>query len=736
MNRGPMFFVVVSMAASAAAQTQLSWRPHRGVQAQFVPTLAWDEVRDRVVMPGITGRGGAAFEWDGTTWFERQGIGPSFEPRGQPASCYDSRRRATFVFGAGIANDESWAWDGLVWQRQQLAQSPPGRVMHRLCFDAALGEVVLLGGLSLIGAGAILDDCWTWNGVRWQPVAGTLPPPRHGHAMAFDRARSETIVFGGYGDTTRGPLFLADTWAFAGGVWRQVASTGPSGRYGAAAAFDRGTGTIALFGGQNAFTLADTWEWNGTNWRRIATTSTPGPRLDAAMVESPTGRPIMFGGSDHDFPRSDLWQRDGTGWTRLHDDLAPAHRTYTAMAYDLARNSAVLFGGRLTDVPLGDTWLRSSGRWQKQAPANSPSRRAFLAMAYDIGRARTVLFGGLGVGPLDDTWEWNGVDWRSIATPVRPSARELHAMCWDPLTGTVLLFGGQSLGETLLGDTWLFDGNTWRDVPGPGPSPRVGASLATDLPRLQPLMFGGATEVNGTRAVVDDTWRWTGAAWGLARPLAAPAARAFASLAYDWRNGELLLHGGTTLGRNGMGFADSWTWDGAIWSPVVLAGAPAIALQPMVYHVADQQFLTGFGMNGQLFLPEPMVVSTGPAAATARYGTACGSAPELLADDAVPGRRLALEMRGAPPAAPALFLWSIARANVPIGGGCALQVALPAVSQLAIANAGGVAFAATDLAAIPALRGAVLTAQAAVIDGGSGPFGVAVSRGVECRIGD
>lgn len=734
MNRGVTFSCSLIAAASAAAQTQLTWRAHRGVQAQFTPMLALDEGRERLVLPGVAGSAGTVFEWDGTDWFERQGPGPRFEPRGLPAICYDRRRRTSLLFGAGVGNDETWAWNGLGWQRLQPPLSPPGRLEHRVCFDAALGEVVLFGGLS--PGSTILDDAWTFDGSRWQRVTGATPPPRYQHAMAFDRARGETIVFGGLGDTTRGPSLLGDTWAFGNGRWRQVAAVGPAGRYGAAAAYDGRARTITLFGGQNAFTLADTWEWNGVVWSQVTTSTAPEPRVAAAMVESPAGgRPLLFGGSDFHFPHADLWQRDGNGWSRVHDDLTPPHRTFTAMAYDLARNAAVLFGGRLTDMPLGDTWTRTAGRWQKQSPANSPPRRAFLAMAYDLARARTVLFGGTNVSLLADTWEWDGVDWRQIATTSRPPARELHALSWDPLSGNVLLFGGQALGEALLGDTWLFDGANWRDVTGPGPSPRVGTALATDLPRLQVVLFGGQALVNGTRGVVDETWRWTGSAWSRAMPLTTPGARAFASLAYDWQSGDLLLHGGSALRRGVGALADSWSWNGSIWSPTVLAGAPGIATQPMVYHVADRQFVTGFGRDDPALLPEPMVVGRGPVAATTGHGGACGSLPELTADAALPGRRFALELRGAPAAAPVLFLWSTARANVAVGGGCALLVALPAVSQWALANASGVAFAATDVAASPDLRGAVLTAQAAVLDGGGGPFGLSMSRGVECRIG-
>ena len=73
--------------------------------------------------------------------------------------------------------------------------------------------------------------------------------------------------------------------------------------------------------------------------------------------------------------------------------------------------------------------------------------------------------------------------------------------------GVTLLFGG--FAGTMLGDTWLFDGATWREVrDANGPSPRGGVPAMTydsDLGKV--LMYGGW----GDNGALRDLWEWDGA---------------------------------------------------------------------------------------------------------------------------------------------------------------------------------------------------------------------------------
>jgi len=47
-------------------------------------------------------------------------------------------------------------------------------------------------------SGRNLGDTWVWNGAHWiRKTPPTSPPPRFGHAMAYDTARREVVLFGG-----------------------------------------------------------------------------------------------------------------------------------------------------------------------------------------------------------------------------------------------------------------------------------------------------------------------------------------------------------------------------------------------------------------------------------------------------------------------------------------------------------------------------------------------------------
>jgi hypothetical protein len=67
---------------------------------------------------------------------------------------------------------------------------------------------VLFGGWSL--PQNYFADTWEWNGVGWTQRSAPGPSGRTNHAMAYDSARGETVLFGGNGFSTGS---FGDTWA-------------------------------------------------------------------------------------------------------------------------------------------------------------------------------------------------------------------------------------------------------------------------------------------------------------------------------------------------------------------------------------------------------------------------------------------------------------------------------------------------------------------------------------------
>jgi hypothetical protein len=242
--------------------------------------------------------------------------------------------------------------------------------------------VVLLGGETT--AGTLLNDTWAWNGAAWAnqtPVdPAESPPERKGHALAT--LSSGIILFGGQ----NGAALFNDTWAWDGFKWRQLSTTGPQARYGAAMAFDEVRNRVVLFGGMKAGSLrsSETWEWNPTTmaWEQKTPNTTDAPPARDGHVMSynaARGTVVMFGGEGEcdrtlDIPCADTWEWDGSGWNDVapsdpEGDSNPQLILDAAAAYDAAAARMVLFGGIVGGydfgVPLADTWLFEGGATEK-----------------------------------------------------------------------------------------------------------------------------------------------------------------------------------------------------------------------------------------------------------------------------------------------------------------------------------------------------------------------------------
>jgi hypothetical protein len=294
-------------------------------------------------------------------WTQKQDIGPS--ARAQHAIAFDAARQRVVLFGGrgrgGAPQGDTWTWDGKNWT--QLADTgPDARSGHALAFDVNRKRAVLFGGTAGSGLRA---DTWEWDGEGWTQIADTGPDARSGHALAFDTNRQRALLFGG----EAGSGLRSDTWEWDGTYWSQVADTGPDARSGHALAFDVNRQRAVLFGGTTGSGLqADTWEWDGANWTQEADTG-PGPSRAPAMAFVGAAT-LLFGGvTDSPGPVEGLsrmsWEWDGTQWT-LRQDMGPAPRWDHALAFDSARGRAVLFGGfsalpadpDVADSVLADTW--------------------------------------------------------------------------------------------------------------------------------------------------------------------------------------------------------------------------------------------------------------------------------------------------------------------------------------------------------------------------------------------
>jgi hypothetical protein len=307
----------------------------------------------------------------------------------------------------------------------------------------------------------------------WEDATPPVSPSyRTSSAMAFDSARSVSVLFGGNGTSADG-----DTWEWNGAAWNQVTPpASPPARYSHAMAFDSGRGVIVLFGGclasggQGACAFgSDTWEWNGSTWtQRLPSTSPPGVWGHALSYDSGRGVTTLFGGC-------------------------------------LASDN----GGKCT-TSSSQTWEWDGQNWSQRSPETSPSARWAHGMVYDSFRGVTVLFGGcVGTGYctvpnnlVNETWEWNGTTWAEQPSSPFVPRRNSFVMAFDSVRNVSVVFGGESDALLWAGDTWLWDGTSWTEVfPVLAPPGRPGPIGDYDSSRAETVIFGGYGS-----AAWNDTW--------------------------------------------------------------------------------------------------------------------------------------------------------------------------------------------------------------------------------------
>jgi hypothetical protein len=287
----------------------------------------------------------------------------------------------------------------------------------------------------------------------------------------------------------------------------------PGPRTMAAIAYDTRRNRAVLFGGVAAWKSTDTvydsstWEWDGSDWHKIETIIAPPVRYQHDMAYDETrGTVIMYGGRNQHGTLTDLWEWDGERWIEMCPVCNPAKRYLHKMFYDTVREKTVVYGG-IGEKGYAEAWMWDGQSWDffpfsTNAPGfyNSP-------LVYDQQRQRAVGFvkdpgwGG--------TWIWEGDRWFQPELDPQPSVRIDPAMVYDPRSGHIILFGGGRedyeswLGMEWLNDTWLFDGETWRQLQIPAAPPSRYRGMAFYDPVRQSIVIYGG-EKNGR--IYDDMW--------------------------------------------------------------------------------------------------------------------------------------------------------------------------------------------------------------------------------------
>ena len=277
---------------------------------------------------------------------------------------FDEARGKAVLFGGGNAmgNSDTWEWDGMAWSRPAITTKPTARQSPGLAYDSARHLTMLFAGSD--GT----PDPWEWDGSRMWKSSGTSassPDIRSSAAMAYDRARSVLVVFGGI---TAGTPSADNTetweWSASAGFAKRSPAISPPPRHGHALAYDEARARVVLFAGSDGAVRNDLWEWDGSGWAELTPPVSPAARrAPCAAYDSVRKVTVVFGGRPEGKKDglADTWEWDGRAWTA--GVLGPPGRASCAMAFDRARNQIVMFGGSsrhlamINPEVLADTWV-------------------------------------------------------------------------------------------------------------------------------------------------------------------------------------------------------------------------------------------------------------------------------------------------------------------------------------------------------------------------------------------
>jgi hypothetical protein len=316
-------------------------------------------------------------------WTQKKDIGPS--GREVHRMTYDSNRQRVVLFGGRAGPTVVFnGYLGMGWGILDADERPRPTSPKRPHFgfrQHSATHRLLWGIIKYFRSESVFGDTWEWDGQDWTQMADTGPAARSFHAMAYDSDRSQTVLFGG--QVSGG--FLHDTWEWDGTEWTQVADTGPSPRDACGATYDTSRQRVVLFGGETisqgmvSQVGRNLGIWRGGVWTQMATTG-PGPIVGGACNNGTLT--LLFNPKD-----GSTWTWDGKHWTE-RQDIGPGSRVGVAMTFDSQRKRAVLFGGGQGEVLRQDSG--SCSNWHEHN-GGSYDRTADSAVHDNAASERSAL---------------------------------------------------------------------------------------------------------------------------------------------------------------------------------------------------------------------------------------------------------------------------------------------------------------------------------------------------------
>ena len=153
--------------------------------------------------------------------------------------------------------------------------------------------------------------------------------------------------------------------------------------------------------------------------------------------------------------------------------------------------------------------------------------------------------------------------------------------------------------------TWTFDGADWSShSPGGAPPARGHSALAYDPSTKQVVMFGGSVAPcsaspagtgppTSAPAAFADTWTWNGSIWSQQHPATSPPAAGGGCAAYDTNTHQLIMYGGEmpSAGMPTVYRTATWQWTGSAWTQLPTSSTPPGGNCTMTYDAATSSMV-------------------------------------------------------------------------------------------------------------------------------------------------
>lgn len=524
------------------------------------------------------------------------------EPVARAASTlyFDSaRQRMLQLRNDSEASFELFAQDESSWVRLHPFHMPPAAVAWSAQFDEHTARLELVM-VRRDGAGA---EHWAFDGVDWVQRAADPQLPLY-VGLTYDRARRLLV-----GMTVENDQRYE--YAFDGTRWLKTAiPMGPAVQY-LPLLFDVAANELSII--ERAPNSNSTlWTWNGTRWRSLPLSNAP-QRADVIVYSVAENRYVALGRDFAGFVTvsvlvDSLWRDQTTG-------IASGNQ-FEAAVYNGKRQSIDALFQRNNNAGSADVVeIRYAlDNVVAVADTNTPAIRYASVMTYDAARGVVVLFGGMNdFGLQGDTWEFDGTSWR-LREGVGPSPRRSAVLTYDAAHQRVVLFGGA--GNVPSAETWIFDGVSWTLLPiADSPPARSNAAFAYDDRRQRVVVFGGL----GAASIVPlDTWEFDGAAWTRITTAQTPPYSSNSVMAYDPRRQRIIL----STSSNDLD-VETWEYDGANWAKIQTVqapplGAPLVAdvRRKVVVAVTDREIWT---YHGTTWTPQRTLTRGGALATAIAY---------------------------------------------------------------------------------------------------------------------